>query len=829
MNKCFFVKTVMMCLSIIVLELGAVRCYALDPFLLRNYQHYNMKGDYAAALNTVRKLIKEPGSASDLELSRIRLIGVGALSEYGDFYGLQEGMDEEAQRYYRDGLALAKNDALLTAQFHHAMALYYSKAGGRNGLALPYTWKELDYWKKTDNTYQLINTYFGLSCAYSDMGQLELRDHYETKTMDLAKTYFVLGKKPTDQHLWLQYNKMLKSRLDHMTGSASMKDILAHWQIQEPIVNTYLGAGKYQSYYRMAIALAEAGEISKAKDFLEKTKEIEAEEQKRLSHILNPKNSQMDLAGYSAHIHLYAGEYEEGIKAMERAFKIANEINSEPGASSYRVAGLLYEGAGDLDGAIRYFRQSIAGLEVTRSSFAVADRIAFFNNSPRKSYWGLIRCYTKKYLKTRAESDFLDALQSSELVRGRSFGEMLDQKGTGIISAENLRGLISQLGRDDVLVDYMFMGREMVVFVLSQEQHGAFIIPYDEKVFRAEIVSLIQNLSRPDSDLEQIHKQLQFISRITLSPFADLLKRKKRIIVLPDGLLNAVPFDLMTLEDGTYRPLIEDREVVVAPSLKYLVRARKSTQRHARGLFALADPVYAGSRNVRGVPEAEMRGIDRSGRSLAYFAPLPETRSEVEKIAVLYKGEKVKTLLGQKATRTELEKTDLRSFGYIHFATHGILGGDVPGVEEPALVLAQERNENSFLLASEAEKLKLDSELAVLSACNTGTGRYFTGEGVMGISRSFLLAGSRSVLVSLWSVPSRETEQLMVRFYKNMRSGIDAPAAVRKAKLEMIKMPPAGYGSNLQERGVGVKERKNITKQPLHPFYWASFILFGGV
>ena len=125
-------------------------------------------------------------------------------------------------------------------------------------------------------------------------------------------------------------------------------------------------------------------------------------------------------------------------------------------------------------------------------------------------------------------------------------------------------------------------------------------------------------------------------------------------------------------------------------------------------------------------------------------------------------------------------------------------------------MLADEPGEDGFLTASEVAQLALDADLTVLSACKTGTGEYYTGEGVTGLSRAFLVAGSRSVLVSLWEVESKATERLMVTFYRHLRAGVDAPEALRRAKLDMIT------------------EAQRTDPKQAHPFFWAPFILFGG-
>lgn len=159
-------------------------------------------------------------------------------------------------------------------------------------------------------------------------------------------------------------------------------------------------------------------------------------------------------------------------------------------------------------------------------------------------------------------------------------------------------------------------------------------------------------------------------------------------------------------------------------------------------------------------------------------------------------------MLGAEASESMLGRKPPSAHAYVHFATHGILAGQLPGLGEPALVLANEDGSDGFLTASEVGTLKLQADLAVLSACSTGAGDTLPGEGVMGMSRAFLAAGSRGVVASLWPVSSKATEALMVEMYRQHRAGLDAGRALREAKRVIAASP---------------KWRD--------PYYWAAFVL----
>jgi CHAT domain-containing protein len=170
-------------------------------------------------------------------------------------------------------------------------------------------------------------------------------------------------------------------------------------------------------------------------------------------------------------------------------------------------------------------------------------------------------------------------------------------------------------------------------------------------------------------------------------------------------------------------------------------------------------------------------------------------------------------LLGKDATEAAVRQAsaqgDLARARYVHFACHGILG--LSDGQPPALVLSLvgnsgERDEfgllAGFLRMDEVTNLKLNADLVVLSACRSGQGRLWNGEGVHGLARAFLHAGSKGVVCSLWSVDDKETAGFMVAMYGRLKDGRPAADALRDTRLDMIRAGKA-------------------------PLYWAPFILIG--
>jgi CHAT domain-containing protein len=179
------------------------------------------------------------------------------------------------------------------------------------------------------------------------------------------------------------------------------------------------------------------------------------------------------------------------------------------------------------------------------------------------------------------------------------------------------------------------------------------------------------------------------------------------------------------------------------------------------------------------------------------LAPLPGAKREAETIAPLLN---TKALTGNEANKAAV-LARLPGAKIVHLATHGLFD-DFQGLQS-AVALAPTSSDNGLLTAEEILNLKLNADLVVLSACNTGRGR-ITGDGVIGLSRSLFIAGTPSVMVSLWSVPDAPTASLMSEFYTNLyQKKLDKAQALRQAMLKMME-----------------KYRNN-------PRAWAAFTLIG--
>ncbi len=202
------------------------------------------------------------------------------------------------------------------------------------------------------------------------------------------------------------------------------------------------------------------------------------------------------------------------------------------------------------------------------------------------------------------------------------------------------------------------------------------------------------------------------------------------------------------------------------------------------------------------------------------FPPLPYTRREIEGIAGLYPSEAVRTYLGAEATE-ERAKSFGRETRILHFATHGGVDDRFPLDSFVALTIPEEHageRDNGLLQAWEIfERVRLDADLVVLSACRSALGKELGGEGLIGLTRAFQYAGARTVAATLWSVADRATAELMIRFYRHLRDGKPKDAALRAAQIDLISDP-------IQVRD---ETGQTVAMDASAPYYWAAFQLIG--
>jgi tetratricopeptide (TPR) repeat protein len=362
----------------------------------------------------------------------------------------------------------------------------------------------------------------------------------------------------------------------------------------------------------------------------------------------------------------------------------------------------------------------------------------------------------------------------------------------------------------------------------------AFLLPWEPRAFEKDI----RTFRRPFETLSLREFDVDLARRLYDMLLADLLKRVPRgssVTIVTDGLLGLVPFEAL-IQHGT--PQWADNDIGPFPkgvtyvgdlyrvsygqSLTAISLTRKlaGTKPSPDRMLVLADPVYEMQDPRAKVLDSEhtmaRRGEDRSaeaktilstrGRGLQHLSRLRATQELARNLKNVY-GTDCDVFAGLQCTKRVLLKRlseKLDRYESIVLATHGFLANDVPGFMEPIMAFTMvPPGTDGLLTMSEVAGMKLNAEVAALTACQTGVGMRLAGEGIMSMGRAFQCAGAKSVIMSLWSVAEEPSVRLMEEFFKAYAKGSTKLEAWAKAR------------NTIREAGFE------------HPFFWAGFIFVG--
>ena len=364
------------------------------------------------------------------------------------------------------------------------------------------------------------------------------------------------------------------------------------------------------------------------------------------------------------------------------------------------------------------------------------------------------------------------------------------------------------LDDDTIVLEYYLSDEVSYLWVVSKEKVSSYELPAKKEIeklaeaFRKDIASETEN--NPE-----IAKQL---SNILLAPAMEELENK-RLLIVGDGTLQSIPFAALTTPNSSSppAPLITNHEIITLPSVSSLAALRQQVKNRPlapRKLAVLADPVYELNESSQEIDLSDLSGVRAAQNACLSLQNLPYTRTEAENILALVPEEESFAALGHNASLATATNSQLSQYQTIHFATHGCLNKDVPQFSGLALSAynSQAEPQDPLLRLDTIYNLVLPAELVVLSACETGLGEELAGEGLVSLTRGFMYAGAKRVVVSFWAVNDSSTAELMSKFYEKMyKDNLKPGAALRKAQLEMWES-----GEAWQD-----------------PYYWAAFNVQG--
>jgi CHAT domain-containing protein/tetratricopeptide (TPR) repeat protein len=420
-------------------------------------------------------------------------------------------------------------------------------------------------------------------------------------------------------------------------------------------------------------------------------------------------------------------------------------------------------------------------------------------------------------------------------------------------SAQSLNDVQAILKQDPgtVLLEYMLGDERSYVWKVTPTGLVSEELP-DRRTLEALALTVYQGLTarqqQPDEDSSNYYRRYRADEQkfcpsameLSKSILAPLLTEPgaKRLLVVADGGLQYIPFDALpspanasgpcdlNAEPVNYVPLLTSLEVVHLPSFSSLTILRQlnaTATRPGQEIAVWADPVFetddpripsAFAKPVAHVETVSSTGTREQNQNIIPLIQsrqsptrLLSTRDEGQSIMRFAPAGLSLLLTGFGATRESVLTGDLGNYRILHFATHSLVNNRYPALTGLWLstINAEGQPQNGFLQLHDVYGLRLNADLVVLSGCQTGLGEELSGEGLIGLTQGFLYAGSKSVVVSLWSVKDKTTEALMASFYEAMlKDGMAPSAALRQAKLKIYQQ-----------------------RQWRSPYYWSAFVIQG--
>lgn len=493
------------------------------------------------------------------------------------------------------------------------------------------------------------------------------------------------------------------------------------------------------------------------------------------------------------------GQHENALKNLNEALAIANAIETplHQVHALYGI-GLVYQRTTDFDLAEKYFEQAIAQVEAARVHIQREDRISYFST--------IQNLFDQMIILQCMRGNGHAAFAYSERARARGFLDILRERSNDAYTVSSksdhpasLEGIQNSLNQDVVLLEYRVTQDRLIIFAVDHKN----LLIKDVAISRADLSRLVEafrgTVEKTDPDSYARYLELaQRLYEIVIAPIKQGISPEKNVYVIPDGVLYQVPFAaLVFTQDGQQKFLMQEYNLAYAPSaaiLKLCLDNRRPTiPANQMKLFALGNPT----------------------------GDLRHSATEVRDIARMFFNPD--TLIGKNIPEDKISRMLQENINILHFATHASINGKSPlasylvvGAENGKAPHHQSRtdhDDDGRLSAYEVYDLNLaEAQLVTLSACSTANGRFFQGEGVVGLTHAFMKAGTNAIIATQWNIPDKYTMELMKSFYHNW-------ITKKMTKTEALR--------EAQQKIIIEMSRKSATQNLPYPKAWAAITLTG--
>ncbi len=800
---------------------------------------YGSHDDYEEGLEHYNRSLKLAQELSDSTLMAQNLLGMGSLS-------LFRGELRESFQYYERALAIANSlerpFLILQARGNLGMIL---EAQGNSASALEHIQAALALAERLGDKAAIATELNHLADIYEDVRNYEQAIEYYRRASEIA------GQTEDNARVGIAL---------HNIGSAygKLKD---HKRALEYYRRSLEIAQRLGKKSHMASTLTDMCEISSQAGSYDRALEM-CSSAKAITEELENRDGLGWVLVATAKTYARQRRYLEAADHAENAGRILKSAGDQPGfLEASRIAGEAYLGLGKFDKARDSLQTAIDAVEDLRGQAAgsIEDRQRFLEDKT-EAYLSMVAVLIH-------ERDAAKALEYAERAKARSLVDILNAarvEPATVMSAEersreqSLSKKVAALNRrvfqtpaadrtlpalrtdlnkarlelnafhtnlynghselrlrrgetppatlQDVTTLLKDDKTAVLEYAVAQDSAWLFVVTgslkpnlrtYPIRIKKDDLAHRIEQFRQALANRDFAYRDAaRGLYDLLVAPAAAQLKGKTNLIVVPDGPIWELPMQALVSPSGSF--LIQDAALSYAPSLTFLrdIRSRRRNTSATRELLAIGNPTLSGG--AAGKVKAIYSSVE--------LGPLPEAEREVTDLAHIYGQERSAIHLGSNA-REDSWKRQAGNYRVLHLATHGIMD-DANPLYSRLLLSSSPSNagDDGFLEAWEVMQLNLKADLVVLSACESGRGRVGSGEGIIGLSWAFLVAGASTTVVSQWKVESVRSRDLMVAFHRHLHDSKSSPGeALRQAVLGLLKT------------------------QYNHPFYWAPFVAVGDV
>ncbi len=402
----------------------------------------------------------------------------------------------------------------------------------------------------------------------------------------------------------------------------------------------------------------------------------------------------------------------------------------------------------------------------------------------------------------------------------------------------SIEALQKALRPNTAVLEYVIDRQGIFIFYIDARQKYLKEIPISSDSLNRQIKKLHETLTDyegikeyPEKIFKDYTTTAYWFYQQLLAPVIGYTQGIKQLIIVPDGELGHIPFETFLTEE-----IKEELEYIHLP---YLLK--KFALSYDYSAIAMMEYLKKDNPNQKGEilafaadypkePKAKSSGNDEKldkQRSLRdILRPIPAARQEVEILQQQFKG----LFAFEQEANEAFFKANANNYSVIHLAMHGLLNKEHPPLSSLAFTDVSDNREDNFLQAHEISKLDLNANLVVLSACETGYGRFYAGNGIASLAQAFAFAGVPSLVVSLWQVNDASTSVIMQLFYENLSKGMDKAEALQQAKISYIDKvgnpiaaQPAFWAAFVQ-----IGDSRPIKLKRINSFSWQLWLIVGG-